>query len=220
MTIDTIPIDVGGNGHITNCYLVYDEHKTGFLVDPADEASKIIAHIVAKDVAVMYIVITHAHGDHIGALASLQRYTNAKVVVMEQDKAALLGEAPNYTQELGVEQQHVPIHAIQTVTDHTVIPIGNMLLECIHTPGHTAGGMCLYEKHEQVLWTGDTLFSDSYGRCDLYSGNYAQMLTSLQMLCDRFSHITIYPGHGDHSSIDHAKRYIRMLIAMKGDRIQ
>lgn len=220
MTIDTIPIHVGGTDHITNCYLVYDDNKRGFLVDPADEASNIIAHIVHNDVAVEYIFVTHAHGDHIGALETLQRYTSATIVIMEQERASLLGETPNYASELGVKEQHIPISAIQIVKDQHTITVGEFIIECIHTPGHTAGGMCLYESSEKVLFTGDTLFADSYGRCDLYSGSYPQMLVSLQMLVDRFSHIPIYPGHGNSSNIEQTKRYIRMLIAMKGDHIQ
>ena len=85
INIDKIEVNVGYAGHITNCYLVYDENNDGIVIDPGYEADKIINEIRNKKCNVKYIVITHAHADHMGALKKVQEYTNAKVLVHIKD---------------------------------------------------------------------------------------------------------------------------------------
>ena len=78
------------------------------------------------------------------------------------------------------------------------------------------GSICVYEKNSKVLFTGDTLFADCYGRCDLNSGSFNDMVNSIKLLFNRFSNIVIYPGHGKSVKIEVAKRYVKMLMSMKG----
>lgn len=207
------------HGHITNTYLVYDENqrkKEGILIDPADNAEKIINEIKKNKVNVKYIVVTHAHGDHIGALEEVIRYTKAKVLIHFSDKDSLSDEDKNYSLMLGVKNQSINSENIIEVKDGDKFNILSMKFEIIHTPGHTLGSICIYEKTTSSLFTGDTIFCDCYGRCDLYSGDFSNMVSSLKKLFNRFEDVMIYPGHDKSVKIDSAKRRIRLLVSLKG----
>ncbi len=216
INIDLIEIDVADSGHITNTYIIYDEKNVAIVIDPADKAEKILNVITNKKLNLKYAIITHAHGDHIGALEKLQKECNCKILINECDKESLLGISENYCEMLGVNQQVLDKNNILSIKDGDIIKCSDMLFEIIHTPGHTKGSICIYEKNLNVLFTGDTIFEDCYGRCDLYSGDFESMILSLRKLFKRFNSIQIYPGHGKIVDIESAKKRIRLLIAMKG----
>lgn len=215
INIDKIEVDVAHASHITNCYLVYDENSDGVLIDPGYEEEKIINEIKSKKCSVKYIMLTHAHADHMGALFKVQEFTNAKILVHIKDLEMLLEKQENYRDMLNVEKQNIDENKVITVKDLDVIDVGNLKFEIIHTPGHSAGSICIFELNNYKLFTGDTIFCDAYGRCDLYSGNFDAMVKSLRHIFNRFENIDIYPGHGEVVSILKAKRYISMLMAMK-----
>lgn len=216
VNVERIEIDVSMQGHITNTYLIYDDENNGILIDPADNASKIIEYIIKKNILVKYIVVTHAHADHIGALEQIKEFTKAKILVHKLDKEVLLGNGETYADMLGVNKQSIMEEDILKVNDGDTFNIGEINIEIIHTPGHTAGCICIFEKSSNKLFTGDTIFCDCYGRTDLYSGNFNDMVKSIQKLFNRFFDITIYPGHDKCVNIDSAKKRIRLLLAMKG----
>lgn len=217
INVERIEVDVANQGHYTNCFLVYDESKSTVLIDPGYDAKKIINCINKLNVKVEYIVITHAHGDHIGALEEVQKYTNAKVIVHKNDFKALISEEENYNYELGVKKQNLSNNDIISVEGGYNFNVGSMQFEIIDTPGHTYGSVCIYEKNSNNLFTGDTIFAECYGRCDLFSGNFEYMVNSIKLLFERFDdNVKIYPGHDKISTIFTAKRYIRILLAMKG----
>lgn len=103
-----------------------------------------------------------------------------------------------------------------TVTGNDKIVASDICLEVIHTPGHTKGCMCLYLKEANILFTGDTLFADCYGRTDLQTGNFEDMKSSLDYLLSNFQDTTIFPGHGDSAIIRDIKRKITLLLKIKG----
>lgn len=217
VNVEKIEIDVANQGHITNTYLIYDDENNAILIDPADNSGKIIDVITRKKVSIKYVVITHAHGDHIGALEEIVNFTHAKILVHTLDKEALINRAENYCEMLGVKEQNINENDILEVNDKDNFKIGNIDIEIIHTPGHTAGSICILEKNSNMLFTGDTIFCDCYGRTDLYSGNFSDMVKSIKKLFDRFSDIIIYPGHDKNVNIESTKKRIRLLIAMKGE---
>ncbi len=219
INIDKIEVNVGGKGHITNCYLVYDDSFNGVLIDPGDEPEKIINEINTKKCNVKYIIITHAHADHMGALSDVRNYTNAKILVHVKDLEALLEKQENYEELLNVKKQNINENDVKVVKDNEEINVGDLNFVIIHTPGHTAGSMCILEKNNMKLFTGDTVFWDTYGRCDLYSGDFPDMVESLRRLFNTFSNIDIYPGHGKTQNIDITKRYIKMLMAVKNIKL-
>lgn len=216
ISIEKIEIDVANQGHITNSYLVYDENKETILIDPGYNENKIIDVIKSLNVNVRYIIITHAHGDHIGALEKIQKYTNAKIIVHKNDYKALMSEEENYSEMLNVPKQNLTKESIIEIEDGYKLKFSNLKFEIIHTPGHTSGSICIYDMVSNKLFTGDTIFCDCYGRCDLYSGNFSDMVNSIKKIFARFNDITIYPGHNEIVNINSAKKYIKMLFAIKG----
>lgn len=215
INIDKIEVDVGYSSHITNCYLVYDENGEGIIIDPGYEEDKIINEIKTRNCNIKYIIMTHSHADHMGALLEVQKFTNAKILVHIKDLEALLEKEENYTSMFNIKNQNIDEELVSIVKDSDVVKVGNLKFEIIHTPGHTAGSICILEVNNYKLFTGDTLFCDSYGRCDLYSGDFSSMVNSLRKVFGRFDNITIYPGHGEISELIKAKRYIKMLMVMK-----
>lgn len=214
--IETIQVDVADRGHVTNCYLVYDKiSKYGIVIDPGYNGDEIISEIKRNGVTVEYIILTHCHGDHIGALEDVQKYTNAKVIIHENDLDGLYDDEKNHSASLGVDVQNIDKNCILTVSNDNVFECGDMELEVIHTPGHTSGCICIFERTANVLFTGDTIFMDCYGRTDLKSGSFDQMQASIAKLFKRFKNIEIYPGHDEYGNIEGAKKRINLLLAIK-----
>lgn len=219
INIETIKVSIANSDHITNTYLVYDETKEAILIDPGDEEEKILERIRTLQLDIKYIGITHAHADHIGAVERIVNETNAKVLVHENDYLALLSEKENYREMMNVKKQYIDENRIIKVNDNYTFKVGSLKFEVLHTPGHTSGCICLFESTSNILFTGDTIFADCYGRCDLETGDFTKMVISIRKLFNRFTDVIIYPGHDEIVNIDKAKRKIRMLVAMKGEKI-
>lgn len=211
-----IQVQVGDDNYPTNCYIIYDINNFAIVIDPGYDKDKIISKIEEKTLKVKYIVLTHCHADHLGELESLVNYTDADVFLHENELDGLEDDEKAHFTKLNVKKPSIPKNKIFTVKDGDKIKIGNIELEVIHTPGHTNGSMCLYEKTIDSLFTGDTIFADCYGRVDLKTGSIQDMQKSIEKLFSRFEDIIIYPGHEDSANIDSAKRKIRMLLSLRG----
>ena len=138
INIVKIEIDVANQGHITNCYLVYDENKEAILIDPAYNSNAIISKIVNLGLTLKYIVITHAHGDHIGALEELVNYAKAKVIINKNDYNMLIGKEENYCDMLFVKQPNLNVDFIIPVEDGYSFNVGSLEFETINTKGHSS----------------------------------------------------------------------------------
>ncbi len=138
------------------------------------------------------IIFTHAHYDHIGG-ASL--FKNAKIAIHTDDAPTL--ETGDSTKScafaFGKELKKTKVDL--KLFDSDTIRIDNISLKVIHTPGHTEGSICLYDKDKKILFTGDTIFSDAIGRTDLPGSDEQEMKQSLDLL-KTISVTTILPGHG------------------------
>ncbi len=216
INIENIKVDVAGRGHITNSYLIYDDiEKKGVLIDPGYESEKIIHTTVKLGIKIEYIVLTHAHGDHIGALKEVYEYSKCPILVHEKDYDMLIGKVESYSKFQGVALQDLSKCEIMKIKNGFSFKVGILNFEIIHTPGHTSGGICLFEKTSNSLFTGDTIFYNCYGRCDLKTANFDDMVNSIKMLFNRFDDIIIYPGHGKSININIAKKYIKILLKNK-----
>lgn len=216
MNIIKLKLNIANTSHITNSYIVYDENKIGMVIDPGDEFFKIKYELEKKDIKIKYIVLTHAHFDHVNALFELQKYTNAQVLVNKFDFDMLTGKVDNAAFFFTNENKYIDENIIKTVEDGEIIYVGNLIFKLIHTPGHTAGSMIIGNEKENILFTGDTIFEKEYGRCDLATGNFDDMVNSLRKIFNNFSKNTIiYPGHGNKSSLEVTRRYISLLLALK-----
>ncbi len=192
-------------GMQTNCYILADEDTGECAVfDPAADADKIMAIIEQRSLNVKYIILTHVHIDHIMALDKIKVITDADIVV-HADEAAMLNH-DGYTLASYFGTRSPEAKADIPVSDGDILYLGKTKMEIIHTPGHTAGGMCVL--CDDILISGDTLFAESIGRTDFPGGNHSQLISSikdkLMMLDDK---IQVYPGHGSSTTIDHERVY-------------
>lgn len=181
-----------------NMYILVDEKtKKCAVVDPGGVKDKILNYIKSNSLQLEYILLTHAHGDHIGAVNYIKSQTGAKVVAHSEEKELLLDNRKNlsYSMHCGPQEVDADIY----VNDKDKLELGELRLSFIHTPGHTKGCMCIRVNNE--MFTGDTLFAGSIGRTDLYSGNYKQIEKSLKKLSKYEDNINIHPGHGPSSTL-------------------
>lgn len=176
------------------CYIIGCE-KTGkgAVVDPGGSESKILAAVKEMGLTIDYIITTHGHPDHVCGNRIIQEATGAKIVMHEDDAAFFFKpEIRNYFSMLGMEPSP-PVDI--TVKDGDVIKVGDEELRVIHTPGHTPGGICLYNPPD--LLTGDTLFVGGLGRTDFPGGSHQQLIDSiLSRLMTLPEETIVWPGHG------------------------
>ena len=175
------------------CYLIGDEGtRTGALIDPAFETCRILAIVKEKGYRITHVINTHCHSDHTAGNAAIIAATGAKLLIHERD-AENLGKMLNrgFTRILGGKASPRPDVLLK---DNDVITVGSTVLNVIHTPGHTPGGICLLA--ENNIFTGDTLFVGAVGRTDLPGGSYRQLSRAIREKIYTLPDETIvWPGH-------------------------
>ena len=188
MRISTYPLGEYG----ANCYLVTDEvSKDTIVIDPGANSEYLIREIDRLGCNLKAILLTHAHFDHIGAVESLKGKYNIPVYVHN-------GEIENSKINTHVYSK-LPSDC-NVVSDNDILSFNSIKIKCIHTPGHSKGGMCFLI--EDNIFTGDTLFQGSIGRTDFISGDYDTLINSIEeklMVLDK--NTKVYPGHGPSSTI-------------------
>lgn len=179
----------------TNCYLAWDEAaKEGFLVDPGDNAPLILDTVRRLGVQVKLIFLTHSHFDHVMALAEVAAATGAKVAIHESEAAEIAAPSAATLRALGLPALQIkPSPADILLKDGDTLSCAGETLKILHTPGHTTGSVCI--DTGKLLFSGDTLFEDDCGRCDLPGGDYSVMLSSLRCLAALPGDRVVYPGH-------------------------
>lgn len=215
--VEKLELEIKNTGHITNTYILKDKKTNkGLIIDPAYNEQVIEEKLESLEVNLEIIMITHSHADHIAALSKLQEDMKVKVYIHSLDYEGLFDKTLNEEEIVGVKVDAVDKNSIIRVKDNEKIKIGDTYLELIHTPGHTKGSIALYDKQNNILFSGDTIFERTYGRTDLVTGSHEDMKNSLDMLCDRFDDILVLPGHGEIFNLKDTKRRIRLLFAYKG----
>ncbi|MHB8173041.1 MAG: MBL fold metallo-hydrolase [Nitrospirota bacterium] len=189
-----------------NCYIVGSaETNEAAVIDPGDDAAKITAILQKNNLKLKYIIFTHAHFDHAGAAKELHDETNAEVMVHEKD-ALLLKNTDAQAALFGMHAGEPP-KPDYFLKGGDIIKIGDVEMEVIETPGHTPGGISLYVKNASAVFTGDTLFWGSIGRTDLPGGDYNTIIHSLKDELGKLpDDTTVYPGHGDDTTIGFEKQ--------------
>ena len=186
----------------TNCYIVEDEEaKEAMVIDPGGEPEKIIEMLDTLGIdKLKYIYLTHCHGDHFGGILELKAKKGGKVLIHRDDSEGLYNKAISLTYYIGMDD--IELEADSRVDDGDLIHVGNIEFRVIHTPGHTKGGSCLYCEKEDLLFSGDTLFRGTWGRTDLPTGNFEQIINSItNKLTVLPDNTIVYPGHGRITTI-------------------
>lgn len=188
----------------TNCYILGDEKsKEAVVIDPGGDFAQIDGQLKELDLKVKYIILTHGHFDHTGALGQLKKATDAEVLIHPEDASMLSsgGGAQAFLLETGSD----PVPANGTIQEGDRIWFGQYQLEVLHTPGHSPGGISLLT--DKMLFVGDSLFCCSIGRTDLPGGSYRQLIDSIKgKLMSKGDDYVVYPGHGPASTIGEERK--------------
>lgn len=182
-------------GDPTNCYIICDENtKETLVVDPAGEVDNIVETINILGGNLKYIYLTHCHGDHIGGVVELKNKMGGKILIHRFDAEGLNDISVNLTQI--IDMPEIELEADSRVDDEDMIHLGELELKVIHTPGHTAGSSCLYCKKEGLLISGDTIFRGTWGRTDLPTSSFIDIIDSItNKLMNLPDETIVYPGH-------------------------
>ena len=190
-----------------NCYVIGDEETgEGAIVDPGDEATRIALAVERTNLEIGQILITHAHIDHVGAVATLvDEY--ACPVLMHAEAEAMLQQLPTQAMMMGLRFGKVPAvdHHIE---DEEVLEVGGLRLKSLYTPGHAPGHLAFYVEGEALVLSGDALFAGSVGRTDLFGGSMEVLMRSInERLLALPDETKVYPGHGPETTIGEERKH-------------
>lgn len=195
----------------TNGYLLGDETTGTALVIDAPQGTTRDFVRIARDhgLRIVRLVNTHGHWDHIADNALLQEATGAPIAVHRLD-ADMLRRPGSLLFQLDIII--LPTEPDLLLEDGMTLTLGPLVLQVLHTPGHTPGSICLYLAAEKILFSGDTLFPGGHGRTDLPGASDEAMRRSLVRLRALPPDVTVYPGHGPSTTIG-AERWLQLIRA-------
>lgn len=192
---------------MTNCYMIFNEKtKEAALIDPGDQAAYLLGQCRKRSLTLKAILLTHGHFDHILAVPALQQETHAPAYAARAERALLADPEAN----LSGSWQRRPLSLTPDILleDGETFTLLGSQIQMILTPGHTAGSSCYYLSEEKWLFSGDTLFCESYGRTDLPTSQPLEIGRSIrEKLLILPEETTVYPGHNETSTIRHEKQY-------------
>ena len=205
MIFDTVPVEPIG----TNCCLIGDEAaNVCAVVDPGGSPELVLDMVARSGLELKMVLLTHAHYDHVGAIpALLEQYPDLPVYAHEGELCPAGSPNPRYfLPHLGGNQR--------PYGEGDTVKLGGLVIRVLHTPGHSRGSVTLLAG--DLMLSGDTLFAGSCGRVDLPGGDEGQMWASLARLGRLTEDWTVWPGHGEATSLDYEKQtnpYLRQALA-------
>ncbi len=184
----------------TNCYIVgCEETGEGVIIDPADEGEVIMEQVRAAGLTIKYVLLTHAHFDHILANEAVIKATGAPLALHPLDLPLL--HANGGASFFGLEAPPSPEPDME-LAEGDAISFGSHTFEVLYTPGHTPGHVSFYEPNAGVIFDGDVLFASGIGRTDLPGGDFETLLHSIQeKLMTLPDDTTVCSGHGPVTTI-------------------
>lgn len=194
---------------VTNCYLLIFSDRVA-VIDPGDAPDRIRA--ACNGLPITDVLLTHAHFDHTSALGALCDSYKPRVWLHKGDIAHLNEDSLRAPLSFPHADWRYDLYATDRFADGCEIPLGDqdekITLRAIHTPGHTPGSVCYLWDEGKTLFSGDTLFKGSMGRCDFPLGDEKTLFASLRRLGTLPDETAVLPGHGFYTTIG-AERWIR-----------
>jgi glyoxylase-like metal-dependent hydrolase (beta-lactamase superfamily II) len=190
---------------MANCFIVgCEQTKAAAVIDPGDEADRILLALADAKLTVKQIINTHGHFDHVGANKRMKAATGAPILIHALD-APMLSMLARSAAAWGMSAENSPAPD-RFLDEGDLIEIGSLRLQVIHTPGHTPGGVSLLA--DGCLFVGDTLFAGSVGRTDFPGGDFAALKSSIQQkLFTLDDALKVFTGHGPETTIGEEKRH-------------
>jgi hydroxyacylglutathione hydrolase len=178
-----------------NCFIFRrDGSDSGLIVDPGEEAERILTVVDELGIGIDAILLTHTHFDHVGAVAPVAKATGAPVYCPELE-VPVLADIMAFVPWPGFGP-YESYDADETVSGGEKLELAGMEIDVLFTPGHSPGHVTYSVSDEQALFSGDVLFQGSVGRVDLPGGHGPTLMESLRTLVESFpEETTVYPGH-------------------------
>jgi hydroxyacylglutathione hydrolase len=191
-----------------NCYVVWDKDGgSAAIIDPGGDSEEIVSVIEEEKLKPVVLINTHGHIDHIAANRAIKERYDIPLLIHAEDAACLTDPGLNLS-AMGFGNLDSP-PCDRELRDGDEIPVGEIMLKVISTPGHSPGGICLLisrSDQPDVIITGDTLFAGGVGRTDFPGGSWSRLMESIRNRLLSFPDETIIlPGHGPHSTIGEEK---------------
>lgn len=195
-----------------NCYIVRKEDSANcIIIDTGLDASPLIDFLKKNNLNPQALILTHGHADHIAGVSIVRKsFNNIKVYIHKADAQMLGDSAKNFSLFLGKRIENSPADIILENEGKT--DFAGFEFVVLHTPGHTPGGICIYNSQAKVLFTGDTLFANSIGRTDFpgydVEEKFEQLIENIRKkLLVLPDDTAVLPGHGPESTINEEKLY-------------
>ena len=190
---------------MANCFIVgCKETLEAVVIDPGDEADRILQSVTDLNLTVKNILNTHGHFDHVSANKGIHAATGAPILIHALD-APMLQQISASAANWGLTAQDSP-RPDRTIDEGDTITFGKITFKVIHTPGHTPGGVSFYA--DGHVFVGDTLFAGSIGRTDFPGGDFRTLKSSIQnKLFTLGDEIRVHTGHGPETTIGREKQY-------------
>ena len=188
-----------------NCFIIGDnETNEGAIIDPGGDADRILQAVEETGLTIKFIIATHGHFDHNAATAKLKEKLNCDFLLSEKD-IDFVKRSKNTAHNWGIEIDQVP-DPDRFINEGDILKLGSLELEIINTPGHSPGGVSIYIKSENVLFSGDTLFFTSIGRTDFDGGSMTALQNSIrEKLYTLPDNTIVHTGHGEQTTIGNEK---------------